>query len=207
MHNTLPENKKSSGSRLGKALIGDAKTDAAKEQAVRSCWPKNWPADIEAIRNQKKVDGDISDKIIRTVKDRMVGAKLNTHADFDIAARIIMEEFKCFQSIAHCDHEPTLLSDTEPDTDEAPYVIGMGDGTEENLSFSFHVDKVPMYSGQAMDALVFMYCYYWIFDLSSQPRSKPVFMFVEYMLFQERTVSPTTTKATITNLLSDLQIV
>ncbi|KAJ8666813.1 hypothetical protein QAD02_008475 [Eretmocerus hayati] len=377
MHSTLPKNKRSSGSRLGKALIENAKTDAAKEQAIRSCWPKSWPADIEAVRNQKKVDGDTRNKIIRTVKGRMVEAKLNTHADFDIAARIIMGEFKCFQSIANCGHahvatilrkcysnslyhskmkskkkankastnvttqnalvtnnidakqlmkeelakakpsvvnlkqyldilreervdklkngkmtkdhleeypalklselvfyefemvfgisrtkiegnwssalpkmkeefglekpltepdlltiealsyicqrlcrrkkdhpscilkiydESTLLSDTEPDAHEAPYLIGVGDVTKESLSFSFYVDKVPIYSGQAMDTLVSMYCCYWIFNLSYQPRSKLVFMFVEYILFRERTVSPITTKATITNLLSDLQI-
>ncbi|KAJ8685176.1 hypothetical protein QAD02_020969 [Eretmocerus hayati] len=361
-----------------RALRENSQLEAAKEQAIKNCWPKSWPSDIAKVREQKIVSSDIRRKIIRLTKQRLEQENFTTAKDFDIAAKLLTQDFQCFDSIAKCGHahvamllrkcqsnaknylkvkskkksksssmhtlanpdESTCEMDVEelmreelskarpstpklkryldlsrekrlnkinngkmtasavlqvypafkipelvfyefervfgisrikleenwtevlprmkqefslkssldeidlltietlhalcqklckrkkqhpqcmlrvydastplasitPNTDLAPYLIGVGDINKKDLSFAFYVDSVSMYSGQAVDALVAMYCYYWVFNLNYTAGSQLPFLCVEAILFREKAVSPIENKASVVNLLADLQI-
>ncbi|KAJ8682592.1 hypothetical protein QAD02_018384 [Eretmocerus hayati] len=102
--------------------------------------------------------------------------------------------------------ESTVLQDVQPRADDHPYLIGIGDVSKENSSFTFYVDNEPMFSGGAVDALISMYCCYWLFNLNYDNRYQLPFMFVETVLFKEKAVSNISKKTSIVTLLTDLEI-
>ncbi|KAJ8681222.1 hypothetical protein QAD02_017009 [Eretmocerus hayati] len=103
--------------------------------------------------------------------------------------------------------ESTLLQGVQPRAGDPPHLIGIGDLNKKDVSFRFYVEREPMFSGGVVDALISMYCCYWLFNLNYDVRFQLPFMFVESVLFKEKSVSKIDMKTSIVNLLTDLGII
>ncbi|KAJ8674151.1 hypothetical protein QAD02_005413 [Eretmocerus hayati] len=125
--------------------------------------------------------------------------------------RLISKKFnkknkEAFEAVVKVYDENTPTIDTVPSGDAAPRMIGIGTTERPALNFIIYVDKVPLFTGTAVNSLIFLFASYWIFNISFPSKANMTFTFIAAILFQDHYYDDFKDKRTVVKLIEEIGI-